>query len=191
MYSLNDLPKKLPLTSPLVAALGSPAYAEPTAQPAIQNNQVQQNTTFPAISDNVDAIVNLLSSANPNDQLIVNNNLRQLMEGRNTFRFDAFGDTAFWGDTFKLHKAIAGEKLGGVGPGVSPRTVLAVGLKADVDALSPDLVDALKNGQVDLDDPASTQALLNANAVIGVKGVFDDKGRMTSLGITCALCRTR
>jgi len=191
MYSLNDLPKKLTLTSPLVAALGSPAYAEPTTQAAIQNNQVQQNTTFPAMSDNVDAIVNLLSSANLNDQLIVNNNLRQLMEGRNTFRLDAFGDTAFWGDTLKLHKAIAGEKLGGVGPGVSPRTALAVGLKADVDALSPDLVDALKNGQVDLDDPASTQALLKANAVIGVKGVFDDKGRMTSVGITCALCRTR
>jgi hypothetical protein len=48
---------------------------------------------------------------------------------RKTFRFDTFGDEAFWGDTLKLHRAIAGSKLGGVGPGVSPRTALSVGLK--------------------------------------------------------------
>ena len=29
--------------------------------------------------------------------------------GRQTFRFDTFGDEAFWGDTLKLHQAIAGE----------------------------------------------------------------------------------
>src|SRR5436190_2064532 len=29
-------------------------------------------------------------------------------EGRETFRFDTFGDETFWGDTIKLHQAIAG-----------------------------------------------------------------------------------
>src|SRR5215208_3884218 len=49
--------------------------------------------------------------------------------GRNIFRFDTFGDQAFWGDALQLHRAIAGAENGGVGPGVSPKTALAVGLK--------------------------------------------------------------
>src|SRR4051794_6093883 len=51
-----------------------------------------------------------------------------LEEGKQAFRFDTFGDEAFWGDALKLHQAIEGARLGGVGPGVSPRTALAVGL---------------------------------------------------------------
>ena len=47
-------------------------------------------------------------------------------QGRKTFRFDTFGSEAYWGDTLKLHQAIEGEKLGGVGPGVSPKTALSV-----------------------------------------------------------------
>jgi hypothetical protein len=49
-------------------------------------------------------------------------NARQLIqEGRQTFRFDTFGDEAFWGDTLKLHQAIEGSANGGVGPEVSPQ----------------------------------------------------------------------
>ena len=71
----------------------------------------------------------------------INQNSRQLLtEGRQVFRFDTFGDEAFWGDTLQLHKAIEGTKFGGVGPGVSPKTALAVGLKVDVDALPAQLV---------------------------------------------------
>lgn len=79
-------------------------------------------------------------------------------QGRDIFRFDTFGDAAYWGDTLHLHQAIEGVKLGGVGPGVSPTTALAVGLKVDVDALSPDLVQALQKGQVNLNDPGTTLA---------------------------------
>src|SRR4051812_39711666 len=61
--------------------------------------------------------------------------LRQVREGRSTFRFATFGDEAFWGGTLGLHRAIAGAANGGVGPGVSPTTALQVGLKVDVDAL--------------------------------------------------------
>ena len=51
--------------------------------------------------------------------------LQSIKEGRQIFRFDTFGDEEFWGDALKLHHAIAGKKLGGVGPGVSPKTALA------------------------------------------------------------------
>src|SRR5512142_3296154 len=97
-------------------------------------------------------------------------------QGQQTFRFDTFGDEAFWGDTLQLHKAIEGTTFGGVGPGVSPKTALAVGLKVDVDALPQSLIEKLKKGRVNLDDPATTLALLKLNAVVGVKGNFNPDG---------------
>jgi hypothetical protein len=111
-------------------------------------------------------------------------------EGRRIFRFDTFGDEAFWGDTLKLHQAIAGVKLGGVGPGVSPKTALSVGLKVDMDVLPTDLVEQIKGGKVNLDDPATTLALLKLNAVLGVTGFFSDDGSLRSMGIQCALCHS-
>src|SRR5215471_5036858 len=112
------------------------------------------------------------------------NGTREFMEqGQHTFRFDTFGDEAFWGDNLKLHQAIAGAKLGGVGPGVSPRTALAVGLKVDSEALPSDVAEAIRKGKIDLDDPASTLALLLLSAVIGVTGIFDSHGGITSIGI--------
>ena len=110
-------------------------------------------------------------------------------EGRQTFRFDTFGDEDFWGGVLHLHEAIEGEALGGVGPGVSPKTALAVGLKVDEDALPHDLEEKLEKGKVDLDDPATTLALLKLNAVVGVTGFFDKK-KLTAVGIQCALCHS-
>src|SRR5688572_463031 len=75
---------------------------------------------------------------------------RMIDEGRATFRFDTFGDEVFWGDTLKLHQAIAGEDQGGVGPGISPTTALELGLKVDVEALPAEVVAALTAGEVDL-----------------------------------------
>ena len=124
------------------------------------------------------------------DRQIVKHAQRTLAEGRQIFRFDTFGDEAFWGDTIKLHQAIQGTRFGGVGPGVSPKTALSVGLKVDVDALPPELIKNLKKGQVDLDDPATTLALLKLNAVIGVTGLFESSGKLRSIGIQCALCHT-
>jgi hypothetical protein len=115
---------------------------------------------------------------------------RVLAAGRQTFRFDTFGDEAYWGDTIRLHQAIEGARFGGVGPGVSPRTALAVGLKVDVDALPSTLVQSLKSGQVDLDDPATTLALLKLKAVVGVTGFFQPSGNLRSIGIQCALCHS-
>lgn len=113
-----------------------------------------------------------------------------ITEGRKIFRFDTFGDEAFWGDTLRLHQALAGEKNGGVGPGVSPKTALAVGLKVDADAIPAELQQQIKNGAVNLDDPASTVALLRLNAVVGVKGIFDSGGNLKSMGVQCSLCHS-
>src|SRR5262245_13039149 len=79
--------------------------------------------------------------------------LQFIDEGQHTFRHDTFGDEAFWGDTLKLHEAIAGEDNGGVGPGVSPETALAVGLKVDSESLPAILIQQIKHDQVDLTDP--------------------------------------
>src|ERR1044072_7695059 len=115
---------------------------------------------------------------------------RMLDEGKQTFRFDTFGDEAFWTDALQLNRAIAGAANGGVGPGVSPATALAVGLKVDIDALPQSLVAQLKHGRINLNDPATTLALLKLNAVVGVKGTLRPDGSLQSVGITCALCHS-
>lgn len=116
--------------------------------------------------------------------------IARIAAGRQTFRYDTFGDEGFWGGTLKLHQAIEGADAGGVGGGVSPKTALAVGLKVDLDALPAAVVAALKANQVNLDAPATTLALLQANAVVGVTGVFDASKNLTSIGIQCALCHS-
>jgi len=111
-------------------------------------------------------------------------------EGRKTFRYDTFGSEAFWGDALELHKAIAGEKNGGVGPGVSPKTALSVGLKVDADVLPNALKSQIKAGKVNLDDPATTIALLKLNAVVGVTAFTNPNGSVKSMGIQCAFCHS-
>jgi hypothetical protein len=73
---------------------------------------------------------------------------------------------------------------------VSPRAALQVGLKVDANAVPPALANQIKNGEVNLDDPANTLALLKLNAVVGVTGFFDGTGKITSLGIQCAICHS-
>ena len=126
----------------------------------------------------------------PFDRQIRKHAFQMLAEGRAIFRFDTFGDEDFWGGQLRLHEAIEGEQFGGVGPGVSPATALEVGLKVDVKALPQRLRNQLKRGQVDLNDPAVTLALLKLNAVVGVQGFFNDDGSLSSIGIMCALCHS-
>jgi|GEM_PF-2301806 len=116
------------------------------------------------------------------DSITGQSSARMLARGRRIFRHDTFGSEAFWGDKLRLHDAIKGEKNGGVGPGVSPVTALAVGLKVDVDSLSKATRDAIKQGKVDLNDPNTTLALLKEDAVVGVKGFFN-RGDTDSSGV--------
>ncbi len=110
--------------------------------------------------------------------------------GKQIFRFDAFGDEDFWSGLLHIDKAIAGAKNGGFGAGVSPKTALAVGLKVDAGALPPSVVAGIQSGAIDLNDPATTLALLKLNAVVGVKGNFTAEGGLKSIGITCASCHS-
>src|SRR5262245_41763413 len=103
------------------------------------------------------------------------------LDGQQIFRFDTFGDEQLWTNVLRMHEAVAA---------VDPATALAVGLKVDVDALPPAVIEALRSGQVDLANPAVTIELLRLNAVVGVKGVVSGTGQLTSLGITCALCHS-
>jgi mono/diheme cytochrome c family protein len=102
-------------------------------------------------------------------------------EGQTIFRYDTFGDEQLWTDVLRMHEVVST---------VSPATALAVGLKVDVDALPPAIVAALRANAVDLNDPAVTLQLLKLDAVVGLKGTVDDAGRLTRLGITCALCHS-
>lgn len=101
-------------------------------------------------------------------------------QGKEIFRFDTFGDDSFWTDTLGLHRVIQA--------GVSPATALSVGLKVDASVLPAGLLES-----ADLNDPATTVALLKLNAVVGVKGVVETvngKDSLMSVGITCALCHS-
>jgi hypothetical protein len=113
-------------------------------------------------------------------------NPRLVEAGRRIYRFDTFGDETFWSDTLRMHEVIRGT----IGPGVSPATALGVGLKVDLDALPAALRDALAAGTVDLDDPATTVALLCLGAVLGVVGEVDASNTLTRVGISCALCHS-
>ena len=101
--------------------------------------------------------------------------------GQTIFRYDTFGDEQLWTGVLRMHEVIAT---------VSPKTALSVGLKVDVDALPATVVAALRDGRVNLDDPAVTLELLRLNAVVGISGKVDDTGRLVSVGTTCALCHS-
>jgi cytochrome c553 len=120
----------------------------------------------------------------------INENAQTMVDsGRTIFRHDTFGSEDFWGGKLRLHQAIAGSANGGVGGGLSPAAALGLGLKVDANVLPAALVQQLKRGEVDLDDPATTLALLKLDAVVGVEGIFEEDN-LASIGITCALCHS-
>jgi hypothetical protein len=101
-------------------------------------------------------------------------------EGQEIFRYDTFGDEAFWGGQLRLHETVAT---------LSPKDALSLGLKVDSRAVPPNVMQQMRKGRLNMDDPVNTLALLRANAVIGVRGVFTGP-KLTSIGITCALCHS-
>jgi len=106
-------------------------------------------------------------------------------DGQRIFRFDTFGDEKFWTDTAKMEQVVQSS--------VSPSLALKVGLKVDADAIPPQVAQAIKAGQVDLNSPATTVTLLKLNAVVGLRGTVQTVGgkdTLVRLGITCALCHS-
>ncbi|MBC7656511.1 MAG: hypothetical protein H7147_04965 [Frankiaceae bacterium] len=118
--------------------------------------------------------------------------------GRDVFRFETFGNEGFWTDAVRLPQGM-------VSAGVTPMQALQLGLQIDVDALDAgtraQLMEQLKADPTGsssklLNDPKTTVALVNANAVIGmpVKDSNGD-GKMDvshgdKAGASCALCHT-
>ena len=112
-------------------------------------------------------------------------NAALVTQGKDIFRSDTFGDEAFWTDVLHMNDVIASA--------VDPATALSVGLKVDVDALPPAVVQGVLDGSIDLTKPATTVALLKLNAVVGVKGTVENINgvdTLTHVGITCALCHS-
>lgn len=119
----------------------------------------------------------------------IRENANEMMQkGRAVFRFETFGDEAFWTDKLQLHKAIADKKAGGIGEGLSPKAALDAGLKVDIDVLPKFAKKAVAEGKL-LNDVDFTLTLLKLNAVVGVVAKFDE-GTLTSIGLTCAVCHS-
>ena len=95
--------------------------------------------------------------------------------GRQVFRYDTFGDERQWTDSLRMHEVV--ETL-------SPATALALGIKVDSDLVPSDVL-----ANADFDDPATTVALVEMGAVVGLVGQVE-AGRISRLGVTCALCHS-
>jgi len=104
--------------------------------------------------------------------------------GKQTFRFDTFGDETKWTDALRMQEVIST---------VDPTTALAVGLKVDSEALPAAVVAGIQNGSISLTSPATTVDLLKLDAVVGVKGKVENVNgtdTLTRVGFTCALCHS-
>ncbi len=110
----------------------------------------------------------------------------QIDEGKQIFRFDTFGDEATWTNKLQMNTVIQSA--------VDPLTAASVGVKIDVDALPAAVVQGIQNGTIKLNDPQTTLALLQLNAVVGLQGKVstgsDGKLKLDRVGITCALCHS-
>lgn len=96
-------------------------------------------------------------------------------DGRCIFRHDTFGDEQLWTDALRLHELVQG---------LPPTTALGVGLKVDAEAVPPEVL-----ATADLNAPATTIALLELDAVVGVRATVED-GVVKRIGVTCALCHS-
>jgi len=108
------------------------------------------------------------------------NSKKLIEEGRHIFRFDTYGDEAFWTGQLQIQQTV--KKL-------PPKTAIALGLKIDAASLSPSVVEAIQHGDINLNDPAITLQLLKQNAILGVIGTFDNDA-LRKIGFTCALCHS-
>ena len=98
-------------------------------------------------------------------------------QGRQIFRYDTFGDEQFWTDTAHLQDVVLRQ--------IQPLEALSLGVKVDMDKLN--LAKFLIHNPF---GTSGTKELLREDAVVGLKASFDTDGRLTRIGITCALCHS-
>ncbi len=123
-------------------------------------------------------------------------------DGKDVFRFETFGNEGFWTGVLQLPQGIAAAKL-------TPLQAIAAGLSVDIESVPAAMAkviaaelktDLSKAKAPALNDPATTVALVEANAVIGLsaRNVTTLNGKLDidpadvyageSVGVTCALC---
>ncbi len=118
--------------------------------------------------------------------------------GRDVFRFETFGNEGFWTDAARLPKGMMDAKF-------TPKQALEAGLQVDIDAVDPALrkkmeaelrTDMSPQNAPMLNDPKTTVALINANAVVGMvpkDSNGDGKLDVTNgdkVGVACTICHT-
>lgn len=116
--------------------------------------------------------------------------------GKVAFRTETFGDENFWTDVVKLPQGI-------VAAGFTPKQALVHGFNINIDAVPAAMIPIIAAElQTDLspanapalNDPATTVALIQANAVIGVVAVDSnhdgtiDLANGDKVGVACAFC---
>ena len=110
------------------------------------------------------------------------NALNLIEQGRQSFRFETFGNEAFFSGALRLNEVVAAA--------LDPTTALSLGFRVDVDALPEAVRTALANGDVDLESVDTTLDLLRLNAIVGVTGEFNDDDELETIGLNCALCHS-
>ena len=116
--------------------------------------------------------------------------------GRDVFRMETFGNEAFWTDAVRLPQGVMAAKF-------TPIDALKAGYHVNVDALddktrqamAAELATDLSPARAPmLNNPATTAALVNANAVIGVVAKDTNKDGTIDItagdkmGVSCAFC---
>ncbi len=122
-------------------------------------------------------VVGLLirASHRPFPEVVLSTELQR--QGQQIFRDDTFGDEQFWTDTARLHEVVDRE--------IQPLEALSLGIKVDLDRLN--LLKFVLHNPL---GTGGTRELLRQNAVVGLRATFDDEGRISRIGITCALCHS-
>jgi len=108
-------------------------------------------------------------------------NVATEFDPQDTFRYETFGDEAFWTDVLKWNEVVTT---------ISPVAALGVGLKVDSEAVPKETLNAVLASEVLLNDPKTTLALLKMDAVVGIKATVEEDGTVSKFGITCALCHS-
>ncbi|MBA2594987.1 MAG: hypothetical protein M3495_11425 [Pseudomonadota bacterium] len=118
--------------------------------------------------------------------------------GRDVFRFETFGNEGFWTDAARLPKGMVDAKF-------TPKQALKAGLQVDIEAINDALrkkmeaelrTDMSPQNAPMLNDPKTTVALINANAVVGMvpkDSNGDGKLDITNgdkVGVACTICHT-
>jgi hypothetical protein len=84
------------------------------------------------------------------DQRNIASGVVQILRGRKIFRFDTFGDEAFWGDTLGLHRAIAGRGERRRRRRLEPEGRSRARPQSRRERTAPQLRNELRRGRVDL-----------------------------------------